>query len=1034
MNKTIHINPGHAKVLAKNGTAPYFSVNCPCQESTLTGKWFVDIFEYYPKSYLKLDSAELPYGQEPVIQSPQTVEIQSAFQNYRPSGIPILQPYFYQAAIRSTYGIDDPRLGLQYRTRELTISGNSLVYNQELYKGFGEWTYPEDNGDTFLISGNTNSDTTSSFVFNYKLSTTTTPISIIPTHGSGFLSSFILNNTDNNFTQDVFFEASSLIQFATKNDFSSDLSSYNYPILTAYYEKDGEDRYKEYVPVSGKQYTDTQLYISRIFKGSQEGYLFSNTEPSLFFDTDLYGLLYDSHRAPIIGSEDYQPLTGRTFYFTYQYGQWNYIVKKDNRYYHYSTYDNKTILEVPSSYFVSGTTNEPPDIPLPDQVIESGIISPNILTANLKNVYQVTLTYNQPQIIKVTSGLWGFDQNEYMSQEALSTISDGVIAYSELYDWYNHQTTPGQDWDDSVLIINPTTNLPQTGQCMLVGTEYWFPDDAQESYYDEDTGITTYYYWFYSLCFFRDYNTVTSTATMQMYKFGYNSNTGEYITGYFDTPKTVVMTVSGDNQQTGEYDKNTNWDSMNEFFCYIQGSTQGYHPAYQDLYFQMNEWVTQFPKTSGMVRYYIYKAPKWCALENVNGNFFNVSRNYIVTGNNYNSLRAYDLNNDYEEMTVLTSWWTSVDSDGSYNNALVQDNGDYWQVIDAYNHKIIPLTGGTYFNPEKSIAVDNPDRPPYWWYPFKNSSSDIMSGRYFLDDSGEPMILLPIYYDSQFGHIVNTLYADNWIPYDQAAILEPYRRNPAYFLAKDMINKHCYQFLNPLFRYEVIKRYYYNKQGEQYQNPTVNQYFTPDFIEEGHQISGQIVQSGYLYDPVHWSYGTQQNTVQWGGYGSDADIDYRQIKYTTATHRFVIPTPAQIADLNLNEQTYIDLNDLVNFGLYGSIYCQVLTGFWIRTKEDKNDQRTGIRKHGFVHVNMTPGYEYKFGYDLSNISQLNNQLSQDTSICYSRSGSNLIQMQVKDYWALVSASLQPTSNIKNFTISNFHSISYVRPISGNINL
>ena len=1035
MNEKLYLKNGQLKVLTVDGLHPMYSDHCCCQEPVLTGKWFADIFEYYPKSTLRLNGSQLPRGEykHPTIQLDDPTLMQTNFPNYRPSAIPVYQPYFYNASIRSTFGLNDPRLGLAYRTRLLTISGNQFVYDQQLYKNYGDWVHPEEEGSIQIVSGNTNSDVTSSVVYNYSLSTITTPVSFNQTFGSGFLSTFILNNTDNEYTQDIFVEASSLIEYSTKNNPND---SYFYPTITASYEEDNTEYVDQYTPLNEKIYTDTQIYINRIFKGSQEGFLFDKTSPNQFFDDTLYSIVSNVNDAPIIGSEDYQPLTGRTFYFSYHVTEsdsplgWRYVVKKDNKYYRYSTYDDKTILQVPSSIVISGTTNQPPNVALPDQVIESGIVSPNIITALVKNVYQVTLTYDQPQIIKVTSGLWGFDQNEYMSQEALSTISDGVVTYSELYDWYNHQTTPGQGWDDSVLIINPTTNLPQTGQCMLVGTEYWFPDDAQESYYDEDTGITTYYYWYYSLGFFRDYDSVTSTATMQMYKFGYNSNTGEYITGYFDTPKTVVINVSGYNQQTGEYDKVTNWDSTDHYFYYNEGSTQNYYPGYQDLYFQMNEWVTQFqPRESGMVRYYIYKAPKWGALLSVDRQYLIIDKDYIVTGASYDSLRAYDMNNYYDEMTILTGWWTEV-YDHGYHNALVTSGQNYWYATDNYNNKTIPLTGGTYLDPQKSIAADDPDRPPYWWNEDGRSTPSIMSGRYFTPNDNIPRVLVPIYYDSQYGHIINHLYTNNYVPANFAAILQPVIWNPAYFLAKDMINKHSFQYLNPLFRFEIIKRHYDSNQGGVQQNPTIAQYFTPDFIDEGYQISGDIVKSHYLYE--YWSSYVQNNAEQWGGSGQDSGSN-TDIEYTTCTFRFVIPTPQQIAELNLTYEDYINPNDLVNFGLYDSIYCQVLTGFWIRKKDD-NDERCGIRKHGFVHMNITPSYEYKLGYDLSNIADLNAQLSQDTSICYTKSGNQIVATHVNDYWSSVSAKLQSTSHIQDFNLTDFWSVAYVRPISGNINI
>ena len=42
MSKTLHMKQGHSKVLAKNSTTPYFSVNCPCDQPIITGHWFAD--------------------------------------------------------------------------------------------------------------------------------------------------------------------------------------------------------------------------------------------------------------------------------------------------------------------------------------------------------------------------------------------------------------------------------------------------------------------------------------------------------------------------------------------------------------------------------------------------------------------------------------------------------------------------------------------------------------------------------------------------------------------------------------------------------------------------------------------------------------------------------------------------------------------------------------------------------------------------------------------------------------------------------
>ena len=88
---------GHMKVLAKDGVKPYFSVNCPCSQQPLTGKWFLDYYSYYPRSLARLELNNFPTNDA----IPQTYSYEYMYSNlpsWRPSAITINQPYFYRAA------------------------------------------------------------------------------------------------------------------------------------------------------------------------------------------------------------------------------------------------------------------------------------------------------------------------------------------------------------------------------------------------------------------------------------------------------------------------------------------------------------------------------------------------------------------------------------------------------------------------------------------------------------------------------------------------------------------------------------------------------------------------------------------------------------------------------------------------------------------------------------------------------------------------------------------------------------------------
>lgn len=1015
---------GHMKVLAKDGEHPYFSVNCPCSQQPLTGKWFIDYFSYYPRNFVKLELYDFPRGDAWSEAITQTVSIdfmQSLNSDWKPSSITITQPHFYRAAVRGEHGLGNNRTELLYRTKELEISGNNFLFQQQMFKELNWWSDIE-GYDFNFVSGNS----TSAIAYNYNLSTNCETFTIGQSMQSGIISSLIINNVDNTISNETFITGYPINQYALR---APQGSSWSAPVL-------GDNYIGQYVPIANKSYANNQFYSSRVYKGSQYGYVFTRVSPENYYYRLGQQLVND--KCWICGDDD-PPISGKTVYFK-QVGTDIYFVRKiGDKYYSRYDYDNKTIVEVPSTDIVSGV-----------------------------------IQYQQPAIVKITTGLVAITEDNYYGQNLLSTTNGLLLQETNgvLYPLDQFaQSQMGERWSNYAYYVDGslwgyTTKI--NGQSGQYYVEYPY---ARETIDDIE------YYWWYYVCFVKDYDNTTSTATLNVYKFGEDETNNLYTSAFVASTSIITSRVwDWQDYQNGYMQQSqpqVTWDSQLSCFYYPSGNTAETHPTYCDLYVDVYHFAshTEGGSYDDTERFYIYKAPAWVGIYNISRDRILVEDQFIISGSNYNNLRVFKYNNTDEELyqaDVYQGWWTFYQDISNNNNHRVLSAADGWYIeglssmvigtaaqLDYLDYDSIlesgyidqnrisaainyyPLTGGTLLNPQNSIAVGQPDRPPYWYYPYQMFIGTITSGKYFYDQYDQIVPIVPAYYDTYYGHLIDSYsiddyVTDKWNSYDQ-----PYNPNSAYVKAKEMINNYAYSYCNPFIKYVETEYHYVNDAlGNNYtDNPTIEQFFEL-YKDPDYPLTGDIVNTQYMFDRS-WLDGWKM-APDWGGNGPAGDLEYR-----TITQKFVKMTPAEINDpyiVAVSGIDYVDKDLSGALAMQQGVYCQILTGFWLRNDYDKRDSSSynnvrGIRKSGVFYATLDFDTEYKFGYDLSNVGALNELLSNDDSICYqANSNGNTVSTTVSAYWAAMSAKLQPDTKVLSANFSKFMSYSYIRPISGTFGL
>lgn len=1009
---------GHMKVLAKNGLNPYFSVNCPCSQQPLTGKWFLDYFSYYPRSLAKLELNNFPTTDA----IPQTYSYEYMYSNlpsWRPSAITINQPYFYRAACYFQHGLGDTRTELYYRTKELEISGNNLILQQQMYKEQSWWDR-NDVGDVKFVSGNA----TSAIAYNYCLSTNIQNFVIdskFITEQSGFISSIIINNVDNQMLQGDFITGYPIEQYPLTAQ-----ENY-YPVVT-------DSQGNQYVLTNTKSYANNQYFATRLYKGTQYGYVFDATQPDLYYYNRGYQLV-DDHFT-MCGDDD-PPVQGKVVYFQ-QFGTSLYFVRKiGNKYYKLNTHDYKRIEEIPSSDVVSST-----------------------------------IQFDTPSIVKITTGL-AINGDDFYEQPLLSSSNGLMLQESNgtLYPIQEFQQSQlGEMWSnepyyvDGSLYCYTTRINGQSGQYFV------------ETPWIEETIDDIEYTWQVYVSFPKQYDSTTSTATMNVYKFGYyyDYDLSDYVYTSASVVSTSVFTAIVYQWYEEGEPPATHWDTQLSCFYYPSGTAANNHPQYTDLYFDVYHLTNHGNNGAYMdtQRFYIYKAPAWLGVEGFTYNgirYYTLNSNlrgYLISGSTYDNIRVYEINNGdeiIEEITPSAGWWVQYDDISNNYICLVLSGQDYWYVqglssmvkgtasqldwVDSetviesgyYNGDVItailnyyPLTGGTLFNQQKSIAADNPNRPPYWFFPYPTYHANILSGKYIVDPNNRIVPIVPAYYDSFFGHAINYFSIDDGVFEHWNVEGQTWDPNKTYYVAKDMINTYAYTYCNPFIKYVATEYHYTNDAlGDNYtDNPTVAQFFQL-YKDPDYPFSGNVVDTSFFYDP-YWGVYNQQYCTSWGSEGPNDDLDYR-----TQTQKFVKMTAAEI-EANVANQgaNSVDKNLSGALALQTGIFCQILTGFWLRNNYDKRlsvdrGNICGIRKNGSFFATLNFDTEYKFGYDLSNASQLNDLLSSDNSTCFESNTNGIItSTQVSAYWAAMSANLQSSTKVQSTDFSKFYSYCYIRPISG----
>lgn len=992
MNEKLYLKNGQLKVLTVDGTHPMYSDHCCCQEPILTGKWFADFVQYNMASQINLtiyDSDNIDY----IFQTDE-YNLCSGDPSWTPSATVYPQSRFYDSFV---YWDVAGMQALRYKTRQLTQTEDGFLLTVPLTKENRWWN---NCGSDSIVSGNS----TSGVYDCYNLSTCVTTLELERNQGSGFISSLILNNCDNNFAVDDFILENSFKKYAISAE------SY-YPVLTTGYQRSSI----EYIPITEPVSASVQYYLSRIYKGDQEAYIYNIQHPTIYTTQDGY---YSIYRNLILAGSDNVPVPGKNYYIFLQDGDWASLRKEGNKYYGYSLGDRKTIIQYAQN------------------VVQSTVVK---------------YDDGSQGILKITTGLQVYDSNDV--QWPLLSSSDGLMLqesngelypisqFSEQYmgeQWSNYQYTVGGNTYYTTKIYG------QSGQYYV---DYPY---AYQTIDDID------YYWWYYVCFPKEYDSVTNIATMNVYKFGQDITNDIFCSG-FVTSTAFLSAVADpwppeewypeDQEEEQPAYPTIKWSDDLSCFYYNQGGGEYNHPDYLNMSFVLTTGL-DLNNQPISTTFYVYKAPAWGVLLGGKKQASFDSR-YAVTGSTYDNLVCLSCVQGVPKYEVTTSagWYIGHGDPNNLFYLPCLSGENYWYVPSGImvNNELstiqLPLTGGDVRNPQKSVAADDPNRPPYWYFhagdeiglEYQNRDYDyhdeIASGRYIAIPKDATNwyysigVLAPIYYDTYYGNVINH-YSNIYLT-DSNGVLDQY-----YLQAKEMINEHSYEFACPFIKY-VETQYNYDS-GEN--PPTVQNFISPTYYRDWDPI--QTTDTIYLFDEMN----TQDAKAQWGGgHPNDGENYY----YRTRTQKFVKMTEAEINDpfiVPTNRDYAIDKNLSAVLPFIDGLYCQILTGFWIQSRHDYYDgpgsDVCGIRKYGYTRQLLSFDTEYKFGYDLTNVADLDALLSADDSVCFTLNSSNkVVSTTVADYWNnKIKAHLQPTTPLGQLNYNDFYSASQIRVISAHYNI
>ena len=1017
MSRKLYLKKNVLKVLA-NGTSPYYCQTCPCQQPIPTGHFFADYIEYNQHNYVNTFAPQWKVlngtwdTDDQILQTNQIEYVNSVIGSWTPSAICTPQSRFYNSyvSITNNYGV---RYVLTYTTKQLTQTDNKYILNVPLYKEDKWWNGQygnsnESNGQATIVSGNA----TSAVIDNYNLNTLTTQIEFGKSKSSGIISTLIVNNVDNSFRVGDLMTVSSLYNYSITSE-----DNMAFPVIPT------EEVDQNYIPLDNKVEAAVQYYLVRTYEGDQEGYIFSPITPTSWKTGISYKILRDN----MLAGRDNVPVANKTYYF-YNYGNingsdwgyWRQIRKVGTKYYGYDTDDNRTIIQYPTTAIVSAKLSA----------------SDGRETA--------------PAGEKIDYGIWIYDQDGYEEYPIQFTNSDSQLSYDyRLTNWFNY---PDQQPDGVMIDGYPRHQYFITSYGIDNGEEEQIPDT-------ED-----YIEWWYQVNFVQDYNSATSTATMDMFRLGYIN--GQSQSAIISDPilTSMVLTARVEDWQQGEWDDQyveppVHWDANNEQFFYYEGGespAEGeVHPNFINLAFDLPAY-DNVGNLTGTQRYYVYTAPQYGVLGN-RGNSF-MWDDFIASGNSFDTVKVWtEINkSNYQqpnkEMTINTGYYTYKGYPGIETFYPISSNANYWFVMsgDGYgNTTQIPLTGGDSRNPQKCTAVDDPNRPPYWYFNsnFDGSQtsrkwgyfSDIFSGKYVYyptnvdtpsvyNGTYQIGIVTPIYYDTFYGNVIK---AD----YNQPV---QFSYDSIYQKCKEMVNDYCYSFASPFVKYIATQ---YNYEAVDEHNNVVD-------IDLSTLLTDQYIQKFYTYDDdtgdiidvtenifvaeqkALYQNNNKNQIATWGGNPKSSN------DYSIKTQKFVKMTQQEINNIVWTGENWkVDSAYAGNYlAAMKGLYCQILTGFWLRSYNDTGSNMknaTGIRKNGYFYQTLDFDTEYQFGYDLSNIQLLNDLLSADSSTCLTcNSNGNLTTTTVSAYWASISAKVQPTTKISQTNMGDYWSGCQIRVISG----
>lgn len=1019
---------GHGKVLAKNSTYPYFSVNCPCQQPILTGHWFIDYIEYNMDNQMQMNASYWPYQHvdgpndsswdiaREILQTNEIAAMSSVNVSWKPSAVINPQYQFYDNSV--PYHNSQGSYSVYYRTGMLTETQNNFILPIKLFKENRWWNYYQYHS---IVSGNS----TSGIYDCYNLSTIMGELRLSKLQSSGFISSIIVNNCDNNFRTDNFITVNSLWQYSVSvNDNNTEI-----PTLTAFYSDDSE---LDYAPLNNKVEAGVNYYNSRIYKGDQEGYLFTMIDPTEY-ETGLGPQIVDRN---MLAGSDNVPITGRVYYFhQYNYGDnWLTLRKIDNKYYGYDLYDQKTIVQYPASA-----------------------------------VQSTSLQWDDwsSSINRITTGLLVQVSARYLYDENLLSTADGVLRQEE--DGYFRPVLTQQDQQQGQTWSNYTQQIDgydyyfikldnQSGQFYEwdLYSHRPYPTETQTEVIQQegyDRTVTSTYTWQYYIIFPKQYDAATSACTANVYKFGecyedLNYST-TYVTG-FTAASTVILTARVRDYQDYQHghmqdpQPQVQFDNNISAFFYDQGGGIHNHPLYTNYYFTLSTGL-DYQQQPIYETFYVYQAPAWGVLTNAHNTM--TFGNYIVTGNSLDTVNCWTVDDwamggePDQQIPISTGYYGRCAGGRGEGFLAITSGQDYWYVISGiydstvnkYVDYLLPLTGGDISHPQKTVAVDNPDRPPYWYFNDADYNvdrqkrdtdyyTDIESCRY-IPLTGESWgnyrsigIVVPIYYDTYYGNLVNfyhTQRIDGILTEDQSRPVDTF-----WPIATRLITNHAYNstegFCCPFVKYNERHDKFNSGQND----PTITNFLngTPTVETTNY----------YLYDDHY----PREFLSDWGGdKPRDDGTDYN---YDLAYQYFTKMTEQQIRDPFSYTFGTIDWDLSAVLPFMDGLYCQILTGVWIRKKSDDDRSICGIRKHGYFNQLLSFNTEYKFGYDLTNINDLDALLNNDTSICYQRVNNTYVPRQVKDYWNDIKNTFNGT--ISQMNTSKFRTFSHIRVLSGHFNI